>query len=113
MQLVEQGKLSLDDAQQVETIAPELRDVKVLEGDLKSGFRLVEKQRKITLRMLLNHTGNISPPSWKLYPPQLLNNMVQLASDTPSPITNSHSTPSLSATTNSAATHPTSWISPS
>ncbi|KAF5015813.1 hypothetical protein F66182_12718, partial [Fusarium sp. NRRL 66182] len=62
MQLVEQGKLSLDDAQQVETIAPELRDVKVLEGDLKSGFRLVEKQRKITLRMLLNHTAGFGYP---------------------------------------------------
>lgn len=61
MQLVEQGSLSLDDVQQVEKIAPELRDVKVLEGDLKSGFRLVEKQRGITLRMLLNHTGTSSP----------------------------------------------------
>ncbi|RAO71459.1 uncharacterized protein BHQ10_007471 [Talaromyces amestolkiae] len=62
MQLVEQGKLSLDDAQQVETIAPELRGVKVLEGDLKSGFRLIEKQRKITLRMLLNHTAGFGYP---------------------------------------------------
>lgn len=61
MQLVEQGKLSLDDVQQVENIAPELRDAKVLEGDLKSGFRLVEKQKGITLRMLLNHTGTSLP----------------------------------------------------
>lgn len=61
MQLVEQGSLSLDNVQQVENIAPELRDVKVLEGDLKSGFRLVEKQRGVTLRMLLNHTGTSLP----------------------------------------------------
>lgn len=66
MQLVEQGKLSLDDVQQIETIAPELRDVKVLEGDMKSGFRLVGKERGITLRMLLNHTGTppLPPPPY-------------------------------------------------
>jgi CubicO group peptidase (beta-lactamase class C family) len=57
MQLVEQGRLSLDDLDQIERITPELRHVKVLEGDPKRGFRLVEKQRGITLRMLLNHTG--------------------------------------------------------
>ncbi|PCG90876.1 Beta-lactamase-related [Penicillium occitanis (nom. inval.)] len=62
MQLVEQGSLSLDNVQQVENIAPELRDVKVLEGDLKSGFRLVEKQRGVTLRMLLNHTAGFGYP---------------------------------------------------
>ncbi|KAH8700190.1 beta-lactamase family protein [Talaromyces proteolyticus] len=62
MQLVEQGKLVLDDGRQVETIAPELRDVKVLEGDLKTGFRLVEKTRPITLRMLLNHTAGFPYP---------------------------------------------------
>lgn len=66
MQLVEQGKLFLDDVQQIETIAPELRDVKVLEGDMKSGFRLVGKERGITLRMLLNHTGTppLPPPPY-------------------------------------------------
>ncbi|EEA21903.1 hypothetical protein TMatcc_008670 [Talaromyces marneffei ATCC 18224] len=62
MQLVEQGKLSLDDVQQVEKIAPELRDVKALEGDLKSGFKLVDKDRGITLRMLLNHTAGFGYP---------------------------------------------------
>lgn len=62
MQLVEQGKLALDDVQQVEKIAPELKEVKVLAGDLKSGFRLVDKERGITLRMLLNHTGYYPPP---------------------------------------------------
>jgi CubicO group peptidase (beta-lactamase class C family) len=53
MQLVEQGRLSLDDAAQVESIAPELKDIKVLQKD----GTLVEKKRGITLRMLLSHTG--------------------------------------------------------
>lgn len=53
MQLVEQGKLSLDDVEQVERLSPELRDVKVLQEDGK----LVPKNKGITLRMLLIHTG--------------------------------------------------------
>jgi CubicO group peptidase (beta-lactamase class C family) len=53
MQLVEQGMLLLDDAAQVEKLCPELKRVKVLEGD----GTLVEKKRGITLRMLLTHTG--------------------------------------------------------
>lgn len=53
MQLVERGKLSLDDAEQVEGLCPELRDLKVLQRD----GSLVPKQRGITLRMLLSHTG--------------------------------------------------------
>ncbi|KAJ4248777.1 hypothetical protein NW762_012615 [Fusarium torreyae] len=57
MQLVEQGKLRLDDADQVETICPELRDVKVLTRNAEGGFDLVEKVRRITLRMLLTHTA--------------------------------------------------------
>ena len=52
MQLVEQGKLSLDDADQVEKIAPELAKVQVIDGG-----KLVPKKRKITLRMLLAHTA--------------------------------------------------------
>lgn len=56
MQLVEQGKLSLDDADQIVSLAPELDKVQVLERDGKNGFRFVAKERKITLRMLLNHT---------------------------------------------------------
>jgi CubicO group peptidase (beta-lactamase class C family) len=58
MQLVEQGRLALDDVEQVENLAPELRDVKVLvekEGTNEE-FELVEKDRSITLRMLLTHT---------------------------------------------------------
>jgi CubicO group peptidase (beta-lactamase class C family) len=53
MQLVEQKKLSLDDAEQLEKLCPELKDVKVLQDD---GV-LVEKKRKISLRMLLSHTA--------------------------------------------------------
>lgn len=53
MQMVEQGKLRLDDAEQVEQLAPEIKAVKVLQED----GSLVEKKRGITLRMLLAHTG--------------------------------------------------------
>lgn len=53
MQLVEQGLLSLDDSNQVETLCPELKDLKVLQDD----GTLVPKKRGITLRMLLSHTG--------------------------------------------------------
>lgn len=54
MQLVEQGKLHLDDGDEIERLLPELKDLKVLQKD----GSLVEKKRKITLRMLLTHTGN-------------------------------------------------------
>lgn len=57
MQLVEQGKLKLDDASQVEELCPELRDIQVLQPDGK----LVPKKRGITLRMLLSHTGSNDP----------------------------------------------------
>jgi CubicO group peptidase (beta-lactamase class C family) len=53
MQLVEQKKLSLDDGEGLEKLCPELRDAKVLMDD----GSLVEKKKKITLRMLLSHTG--------------------------------------------------------
>ena len=53
MQLVEQGKLSLDDAAQTENLCPELKDIQVLQPDGK----LVAKKSAITLRMLLTHTG--------------------------------------------------------
>ncbi|RDW86604.1 serine hydrolase domain-containing protein [Aspergillus mulundensis] len=60
MQLVESGTLALDDSEQLEAFAPELRDVQVLErteGPGAGGFRLVPKERSITLRMLLTHTA--------------------------------------------------------
>lgn len=57
MQLVEKGVLALDDVEGLEVLCPELRAVKVLEGDRENGFRLVEKKKGITLRMLLSHTA--------------------------------------------------------
>lgn len=57
MQLVEQGTLSLDDADQVEALAPELREVQVLKEAAGGRYELVEKNSRITLRMLLTHTG--------------------------------------------------------
>ncbi|PLB49682.1 beta-lactamase family protein [Aspergillus steynii IBT 23096] len=57
MQMVEQGKLNLDDVNQLESLAPELKAVKVLERTSDGGFELVPKKRGITLRMLLNHTS--------------------------------------------------------
>lgn len=53
LQLVEKGILTLDDANALEKILPELAQVKVLRDD----GTLDEKKRKITLRMLLTHTG--------------------------------------------------------
>ncbi|KAH8725842.1 beta-lactamase/transpeptidase-like protein [Phaeosphaeriaceae sp. PMI808] len=53
MQLVEQGKLHLDDGDEIENLLPELKELKVLQKDGK----LVEKNKKITLRMLLTHTA--------------------------------------------------------
>lgn len=57
MQVVEQGRLDLDNVEQVESLAPELKAVQVLERAAEGGFRLAPKERGITLRMLLNHTG--------------------------------------------------------
>ncbi|KAK8855024.1 Beta-lactamase-like protein [Apiospora arundinis] len=53
MQVVEQGTLKLDDADQIETLCPELKDLKVLRPD----GSLEEKKVGITLRMLLTHTA--------------------------------------------------------
>ena len=53
MQLVERGKLRLDDGDEIENLIPELKDLQVLQKDGK----LVPKNKKITLRMLLTHTG--------------------------------------------------------
>lgn len=64
MQLVESGNLDLDDSEQLESLAPELKQVQVLERDGDDGFRLVPKERSITLRMLLNHTCKTSPQHW-------------------------------------------------
>lgn len=56
MQLVEKGILGLDDSAQVESLCPELKEVKVLTPEGK----LVPKNKGITLRMLLSHTGRQS-----------------------------------------------------
>ncbi|OAA70443.1 Beta-lactamase-type transpeptidase fold domain containing protein [Cordyceps fumosorosea ARSEF 2679] len=54
MQLVERGRLALDDADQLEALCPELRDVQVL----RDGDGVLEPKRsRITLRMLLTHTA--------------------------------------------------------
>lgn len=53
MQLVEAGTLAMDDPIQLANLCPELKNLKVLQKD----GRLVEKKTDITLRMLLNHTG--------------------------------------------------------
>jgi CubicO group peptidase (beta-lactamase class C family) len=61
MQLVEQGKLALDDADLVEKICPELKDVRILQDvDAKGKPTFVEKKNRITLKMLLTHTGMTS-----------------------------------------------------
>ena len=57
MQLVEQNRLTLDDEDQTEDLLPELKHVMVLEELPNGKMILVEKRRKITLRMLLSHTG--------------------------------------------------------
>lgn len=57
MQLVEQGKVSLDDGAQIESICPELARMKILESvDDHGKPTMREKKTKITLRMLLTHT---------------------------------------------------------
>lgn len=53
MQLVEQGKLDLDDGDELEKLVPEIENIQVLQND----GELVPKTKKITLRMLLTHTG--------------------------------------------------------
>jgi len=59
LQMVEQGMLDLDDADVVEKLAPELKEVKVLEEDVRGKLTLVEKKQRITMRMLLCHTGEL------------------------------------------------------
>jgi CubicO group peptidase (beta-lactamase class C family) len=56
MQLVEQGKLNLDDHKQLYKLCPELEKVKVLTDDGK----LEDKEAEITLRMLLSHVSVLS-----------------------------------------------------
>lgn len=53
MQLVERNILRLDDADHLDKLCPELKSLKVLKKD----GALEEQKNRITLRMLLNHTG--------------------------------------------------------
>lgn len=53
MQLVERSILCLDDADQLESLCPELVDLKVVQED----GSLEPARSRITLRMLLTHTG--------------------------------------------------------
>ena len=53
MQAVEQGKLKLDDSNQLYELCPELKKVQVLKDD----GTLEDKKKDITLRMLLSHTS--------------------------------------------------------
>ncbi|MCJ1231265.1 hypothetical protein MMC12_007942 [Toensbergia leucococca] len=58
MQLCEQGKLSLDDADLLEKICPELKDIKILKHVDENGKpEFVDKKKRITLRMCLSHTA--------------------------------------------------------
>jgi len=58
MQLVEQGKVSLDDGDALEKICPEFKDLKILKNvDANGKADWAEKSKKITLRMLLTHTA--------------------------------------------------------
>ena len=61
MQLIEQGKLALDDPGLVEKICPELKDIKILKDvDAQGKPTFVDKKNRITLKMLLTHTGRIA-----------------------------------------------------
>lgn len=56
LQLVEQGKLGLDD--EIQKYLPEAADVKVLEGfDEDGSLKLANAETPITVRMLLTHTS--------------------------------------------------------
>jgi CubicO group peptidase (beta-lactamase class C family) len=63
MQLVEQGRLALDEP--IGESVPELRDVRVLEGFNAGGDPLLRSPRlPITLRQLLTHTSGHAYASW-------------------------------------------------
>lgn len=61
LQAVEKGLFSLDSADDVERICPELASVKILRGMNPDGTPdLVDKQNRITVRMLLTHSAGFA-----------------------------------------------------
>jgi CubicO group peptidase (beta-lactamase class C family) len=56
LQLVEQGKISLDDADFVKKITPEIQEKKVY----ADGVTPADQQKDITVRMLLSHTAGFA-----------------------------------------------------
>ncbi|KAG5357878.1 Acyltransferase LovD [Yarrowia sp. B02] len=59
MQQVEKGLIGLDDADKVEELVPELKDVKLIK-EVDGKLELVKPKNRITLRMLLTHTAGFS-----------------------------------------------------
>lgn len=59
LQLVEQGKVSLDEPTDIEKILPELGQAKIISGE-PGNFKFTTPKNKITLRMLLNHSAGFS-----------------------------------------------------
>ena len=58
MQLCEQGRLALNDADIIERVAPELKRVRILNSIAKNGkAEYIDKKNRITLKMLLTHTA--------------------------------------------------------
>lgn len=57
LQLVEKGQLSLDDADQLDSILPELDSIQIATLNDDGNISLKPKKNRITLRMLLSHTA--------------------------------------------------------
>lgn len=60
LQLVEQGKLRLDDSEQVENLVPELAKLPIVSKNEDGSLKLTPKKNGITLRHLLSHTAGFS-----------------------------------------------------
>lgn len=63
MQLVEQGRVDLDSEEDIQRLLPELSRLQVIVEETNGELRLVDQERKITLRMLLTHTGKHIGPN--------------------------------------------------